>query len=169
MTSQDTITKKNIFILYIKGARPKTLLASVLPVAASYTLAHFHFSSELNSHAFLLLIFAILSAMAIQIATNLFNDAIDFEKGADRHRVGPKRITNDTTMPPVLVKRMANFTLIAAALFGIPLIIQGGWPIFFMGVLSLYLSYGYTGGPFPLAYLGLGELFVFLFFGLFVS
>jgi len=152
---------------FVVGSRPKTLLAAIIPPLVAFFYAKKLGLTTYCEDHLMLLIFCLLSAVFIQIATNLFNDALDFEKGADKNRVGPIRITNDTSLPPRYVKKMASFTLTLAALLGIPLIIQGGFPIFFFGAISLYLAYGYTGGPYPLAYKGLGELFVFIFFGLF--
>src|SRR5262249_10932999 len=107
------------------------------------------------------------SCMCLQIATNFFNDALDSLKGADTgERLGPLRIT-------AAGMRSANAVLVAAALllfmsiaFSIPLIIYRGWPMLAIGVPSLWFCYGYTGGPWPLAYRGLGEIFVVIFFGL---
>lgn len=109
----------------------------------------------------------LFASFLIQIATNLINDAIDFEKGADTaERVGPVRVTQSGLLTAKQVKRGAYICLAVAFLTGIPLVLHGGWPIMVIGLLSLAMAYGYTGGPFPLAYLGLGDLFVILFFGL---
>ncbi|MEK6554897.1 MAG: 1,4-dihydroxy-2-naphthoate octaprenyltransferase, partial [Bdellovibrionota bacterium] len=90
----------------------------------------------------------------------------DFHKGADtEHRVGPKRVTQSGLLKPRMVMVGGVFFLFLALLCGIPLVIQGGWPIVIIGAVSLFLAYSYTGGIFPLAYLGLGDLFVLLFFG----
>lgn len=109
----------------------------------------------------------LLSALAIQVATNLFNDAIDFEKGADGDlRLGPRRVTASGDLKSKYVMGGGIIALVAACGFAIPLIEARGWPILVIGLPSLYFSFGYTGGPMPLAYRGLGELFVILFFGL---
>jgi 1,4-dihydroxy-2-naphthoate octaprenyltransferase len=105
--------------------------------------------------------------MCLQIATNLFNDALDSIKGSDtKERLGPVRITASGMMPPKTVMTVAAGVLVLATLFSIPLIWYRGWPIIAIGIPSLYFCFGYTGGPMPLAYRGLGELFVVLFFGL---
>ncbi len=110
---------------------------------------------------------ALFGALFIQIATNLFNDAIDFKKGADtEHRVGPQRATQMGWLTGKQVMRMAFFFLALAVACGVPLVFRGGETIVIIGVLSLLMAYAYTGGPFPLAYLGLGDLFVVIFFGL---
>jgi 1,4-dihydroxy-2-naphthoate octaprenyltransferase len=110
---------------------------------------------------------AAFSAGFIQIGTNLVNDAIDFHKGADTHeRIGPQRVTQSGLLSSKQVMMGAAICFLAATALGLPLVIQGGWPIVAIGLLSLAFAYGYTGGPYPLAYKGLGELFVILFFGL---
>ena len=111
-------------------------------------------------------LFALGGAILIQIATNFINDALDFKKGADTaDRLGPVRVTQAGLLSGEAVMRAAYLCLAGAAVMGIPLIARGGWPLLTIGVLSILAAYAYTGGPFPLAYHGLGELFVLLFFG----
>lgn len=144
------------------AARPKTLPAAIVPVWAGCVL-----SWKLTGvfHVWLA-ICTLGGAIAIQIATNFFNDAIDHAKGADTtKRLGPRRVTASGMMSRKQVLRWAFRFLILAALFGAFLIEARGWPILAIGIPSLFLAYGYTGGPFPLAYRGMGELFVILFFG----
>jgi 1,4-dihydroxy-2-naphthoate octaprenyltransferase len=113
-----------------------------------------------------ILLFTLVSAVSVQIATNLFNDLIDFKKGADKEtRLGPQRMTAAGLITPKKMLMMALFFVALATLTGLPLVLHGGWPILVIGLISIALSYMYTGGPFPLAYLGLGDLFVILFFG----
>ncbi len=147
---------------WLLAFRPKTLTAALVPVLVASAFAHLE-GFTLSGW----LLFCILgSALCIQIATNLFNDAIDFKKGADKTRVGPTRVTQSGLIGEKTVFAVAGgFCLLALAL-GIPLVMQGGWPLMIVGLSSLFLAYGYTGGPFPLAYLGLGDLFVILYFGL---
>lgn len=110
---------------------------------------------------------ALAGAVLIQIATNFINDAIDFEKGADTgERLGPLRVTQAGLLSASAVMRGAVVCLVGAALCGIPLILRGGWPLLAIGLASMAMAYAYTGGPYPLAYHGLGELFVIVFFGL---
>ena len=145
------------------AARPKTLPAAIVPVWLGCCLA-FQQKGEWSP---LLMSCTLLSAIFIQIATNLFNDAIDANKGADTiHRIGPRRVTATGLVSQKVVFRWAFIFLTLASLSALPLIYQRGWIVLAIGLPSLYLSYGYTGGKFPLAYLGLGEVFVFLFFGL---
>lgn len=142
--------------------RPKTLTAALVPIGLASFLAH-HEGFAVSK---LVLFAALWSSFLIQIATNLFNDAIDFEKGADtKDRIGPTRITQSGQASARQVYLAAGACLFGALLGGIYLVAQGGWPIVLIGSCSLFLAYSYTGGPFPLAYLGLGDLFVILFFG----
>lgn len=145
------------------ASRPKTLPAAIVPVWAGCALAwklHGGFDAGL---AFLTL----AGAVFIQIGTNLFNDAIDAAKGADtERRTGPVRATASGLLPRKTVLAAAAVFLALATACGLGLFLRAGWPILAIGVPSLYLAYGYTGGPFPLAYRGMGELFVVIFFGL---
>lgn len=145
------------------ATRPKTLPAAIVPVWAGCALAWKLSGSCDFGHAILTL----AGAVFIQIGTNLFNDAIDAGKGADtERRIGPIRATASGLLPRKTVLAGAAVFLGLATLCGIFLFLHAGWPILAIGLPSLYLAYGYTGGPFPLAYRGLGELFVVLFFGL---
>src|SRR5207302_6053894 len=91
---------------------------------------------------------------------------IYFKRGADTHeRLGPVRVTQAGLLSATAVLLGAYASFGFAALCGIPLIVRGGWPILVIGVVSIIAAYAYTGGPFPLAYHGLGELFVLIFFG----
>jgi len=148
---------------WVLAARPKTLPAAIVPVWAGCLLA-----KELTRNFDLrLAVLTALGAIFIQIATNFFNDVIDAEKGADTlDRVGPQRATVSGLLSRRAVYTGAIFILLQAIVCGFLLYQVRGWAILAIGVPSLYLSYGYTGGPFPLAYRGLGEVFVVLFFGL---
>lgn len=154
----------------ILAARPKTLPAGIVAVWAGCMIVH-KFSVHLPETGiklnWMLALFTVLSCMCIQIACNFFNDAIDATKNADTEkRQGPRRITAGGDMKPLTVKIWGCLFLSAATLLSIPLIEAQGWPIIAIGIPSLFFAYGYTGGPWPLAYHGLGELFVLLFFGL---
>lgn len=148
---------------FILGARPKTLLAGVIPPLVSYA----YFMSFKKPSELTYLFLCVFGALFIQLATNFFNDVIDFEKGADTKRVGPTRVTASGLVDMKTVRLWAKSCVLLGALCGIPLILRGGWPFVVLGLISLYLTYGYTGGKVSLAYRGLGELFVFIFFGLF--
>lgn len=145
---------------WVLAARPKTLSAAIVPVIMAAALARPRID-------WLILLCALLGAVLIQIATNFINDALDFEKGADTgERLGPLRVTQAGLLSASAVKRGAFVCLAGAALCGVPLILRGGWPLLAIGLASMAMAYAYTGGPYPLAYHGLGELFVVLFFGL---
>ena len=152
-----------IFKACFLASRPKTLPAAVVPVWAGCVLA-WKLSGSFN---LLLALCTLGGAVAIQIATNFFNDAIDARKGADtERRLGPTRVTASGMMAQKTVMRLAMVFLGIAVLCGVVLYQARGWPILAIGIPSLFLAYGYTGGPFPLAYRGMGELFVIGFFGL---
>lgn len=143
---------------WILAARPKTLSAAVVPVLIGTALA--------DRIVWWVFACALLGAMLIQIATNFINDALDFKKGADTgERLGPVRVTQAGLLSADAVMRGAWISLFGAALCGIPLILRGGWPMLAIGLTSIAAAYLYTGGPYPLAYHGLGEVFVLLFFG----
>lgn len=145
------------------ASRPKTLVAAVFPVLVGTSLAS---AMNFQIHWFFAIL-ALSAAMLIQIATNFFNDAIDFEKGADNEaRLGPSRATQSGWMSSELMKRFAFSCLAAVFLLALPIIYIFGWPVLALCMLCLFLTYSYTGGPFPLSYLGLGEIFVILFFGI---
>ncbi|MBY0554619.1 1,4-dihydroxy-2-naphthoate octaprenyltransferase [bacterium] len=148
---------------WILAARPKTLSASLVPIIATVGLVRgLGYSIE-----WWIVVFALLSSFCIQIGTNLVNDAMDFKKGADTEtRIGPKRVTQQGIFTFKQVMLVASLFFLLSAFFGIPLVIKGGMPILAIGVVSILMGYAYTSGPMPLAYHGLGDLFVILFFGL---
>ena len=109
---------------------------------------------------------ALLGALLIQIGTNLSNDYFDFVKGADtEERLGPARATQAGWIRPEIILRSSLLVFAAAVIIGIFLVLRGGWPIILIGIASVICGILYTGGPYPLAYLGLGEVFVVIFFG----
>ncbi len=143
--------------------RPRTLPAGLVPVAVGSTLAAGSWTLPHPGRAAV----AAMCALLIQIATNFYNDYADFVRGADTGaRLGPRRATQQGWLPPQRVRQAALATFAVAALLGLSLVAIGGWPILAIGAASLAMGLAYTGGPYPLAYHGLGELFVFLFFGL---
>ena len=148
---------------YLLASRPKTLPAAIVPVWVGCALAY-HLTGAWDGW---LAFYTVMGAVWIQVATNFFNDAIDSEKGADTDaRLGPVRATATGRLSLKTVYIAAFVCLLLASAFGWPLFVARGWPMIVIAVPSFYLAYGYTGGPFPLAYKGLGELFVILFFGL---
>lgn len=147
---------------WILASRPKTLTAAAAPVVAGTGLA-----AHRGTEAALPALAALVGALLIQITTNLANDYYDFVHGGDTHeRVGPLRVTQAGLLSPKAVKWGTAVTAGAALLVGIYLAWVGGWPIIVAGLASLACAVLYTGGPYPLAYHGLGEVFVFIFFGL---
>ncbi|RYD25187.1 MAG: 1,4-dihydroxy-2-naphthoate octaprenyltransferase, partial [Verrucomicrobiaceae bacterium] len=147
----------------VLAARPKTLPAAIVPVWVGCVLAW----KLTGSFNLLLALCTLGGSIAIQIATNFFNDAIDAAKGADTEkRLGPTRVTASGMMKSATVIRLACVFLGLATVCGVVLYQARGWPVIAIGIPSLFLAYGYTGGPFPLAYRGMGEIFVVLFFGL---
>lgn len=144
--------------------RPKTLTIALVPVLVGSTLGWLH-SGQLS---WTVLGATLLAAVLIQAGTNLHNDAADFERGADRigTRLGPPRVTAAGWLSAAQVRRGAGISFALAMLLGGYLIWVGGWPILTVGLASIAAGVAYTGGPRPVAYSGLGELFVWLFFGL---
>ncbi len=153
----------NKFQSIILAFRPKTLTASLVPCVAATALA----SAEKFPIRWWIFIYALAASFLIQIGTNLVNDAMDFKKGADTNeRIGPQRITRAGILSGTQVMLLATVFFIGAVVFGLPLVLEGGKPIVLIGILSVMMGYAYTAGPFPLAYRGLGDLFVIIFFGL---
>jgi 1,4-dihydroxy-2-naphthoate octaprenyltransferase len=149
--------------IWLLAIRPRTLSISVVPVMVGTSLAW----AEHRLFAWPTLLATLGGALLIQIGTNLHNDAADFERGADTpQRLGPRRVSAEGWLEPRRVRQAAHLSFAGAFLSGIYLVWLGGWPIIVLGLLSLMAAYGYTGGPRPVAYTPLGELFVFLFFGL---
>ena len=148
--------------LWIQAARPKTLTAAAAPVFVGAGLAEAH-----GTLALLPVVAAFAGAILIQIGTNLANDYYDFVRGGDTpDRVGPVRVTQAGLIPAEDVWRGMVVVLAAAIAVGVYLVFLGGWPIVWIGLASLLCAVAYTGGPYPLAYHGLGDPFVFVFFGL---
>lgn len=148
--------------VWVDAARPRTLPAAVAPVLVGAAFA-WHDGVFSAGASALCLAFALL----VQIGTNFANDYYDFMKGADTAaRVGPRRAVAAGLVAPTTMRgaMVAVFTI--AFLVGLGLLPWGGWPLLVIGVASIVCGIAYTGGPWPLGYLGLGDVFVFLFFGL---
>jgi len=147
---------------WVLAARPRTLSLSMAPVAVGATLA---WAAE-HKVAWAAVLAALVGSMLIQIATNLHNDAADAERGGDgADRVGPLRATAAGLLAGGAVKRGALLCFALAALAGVYLVAVGGWPILLLGLASIASGWAYTGGPRPIAYSPLGEVFVIAFFG----
>jgi 1,4-dihydroxy-2-naphthoate octaprenyltransferase len=146
---------------WVLASRPATLTAAVVPVLAGTAVAH-----ALGEFRKGPAVAALLGAMMIQIGTNLANDVFDAEKGADTHeRLGPTRAVQAGLLTPSAVRAgmIVAFGLAAAA--GLYLAAVAGWPVIAIGIASILSGIAYTGGPYPLGYHGLGDLFVMAFFG----
>jgi 1,4-dihydroxy-2-naphthoate octaprenyltransferase len=147
---------------WILATRPQTLTVGVVPVLVGAALSASH--PGLRPLAVLT---ALLGAVWIQIGTNLANDVFDFEKGADTaERLGPLRVTQAGLISPAAMRRAMWLSFALAMLCGVYLTSVAGWPIVVIGLLSIASGVAYTGGPYPLGYNGLGDVFVFAFFGL---
>lgn len=144
------------------AVRPKTLPAAVAPVVVGTALA----VSD-NSFRHFPALAALFGALLLQIGVNLANDYFDYMKGIDTpERLGPIRVTQSGLIPANNVRTAMLITLGLGSLVGVYLIGIGGWPVLIIGAASILSAFGYSGGPFPLASHGLGDLFVFVFFGL---
>lgn len=147
--------------IWLLAARPKTLPAAVAPVVVGIALAveagAFHAAAAAC---------ALLGALFIQIGTNYANDYHDFVQGADTtDRKGPMRVTAAGLVTPAATRNAAVVAFALAVAAGTYLMIRGGWPIVAIGVASLLCGWLYTAGRFSLAYLGIADLFVLVFFG----
>jgi 1,4-dihydroxy-2-naphthoate octaprenyltransferase len=162
MAATDTRSMPPGFRIWLMAARPRTLPAAVAPVLVGTALAGF-------AHVFhpLRFLAALLSAIFIQVGTNLSNDYSDARRGADTEdRLGPVRVTAGGLVPPKQVLVATYLTFGLAVLAGIYLIVVAGWQLLLVGAASILAGVLYTGGPRPYGYEGLGEVFVFLFFGI---
>lgn len=164
MTNQQRVNVPSISPVraWVLAARLPTLPAAVVPVLVGTAVA-----VQAGSFRLLPFIAAMVAAVLIQIGTNLANDYFDFHKGADTtERIGPLRVTQSGLIAVDTVRTGMLVTFGLAALVGLYLVFVGGWPILIIGLLSIAAAILYTGGPWPLGYNGLGDLFVFVFFGL---
>ena len=156
-----SVTSPSALRIWVMAARPKTLPLGVAPVLVGTALAGF-------LHVFhpLRFVAALLGAVFIQIGANLSNDYSDAHRGADTEdRLGPVRVTAGGLVPPSQVLIATYLTFGLAVLCGVYLIAVAGWQLLLIGVASIIAGVLYTGGPRPYGYEGLGERFVFLFFG----
>ena len=145
------------------ASRPKTLIVSIAPVFLGLSLA-FH-NGYFNS--FFIGLFTLIAAILIQIGTNLINDLYDFLNGADNaNRIGPVRVVQSGLLSESSVRLGAFLCFGLSLLIGIYLVFIGGIPILLIGSFAVLSGYCYTAGPYPLGYNGLGDIFVFIFFGL---
>lgn len=148
---------------WLLAARPHTLGVTLSGVLAACTLA-WHQKGGLD---WPVAIVTFLAAILIQIATNLFNDAGDYESGIDRgERLGPDRAVAKGWLGTRQVKQAGLGCLALAFVLGVYLVVVGGWPIVLLGLVALFCGWAYTLGPAPISHGPLGEIFVWVFFGL---
>jgi 1,4-dihydroxy-2-naphthoate octaprenyltransferase len=145
--------------IWVDGARPRTLPAAIAPVLVATALAGDSFNP-------LTALLALIVSLSLQIGVNYANDYSDGIRGTDNDRIGPSRITAEGLAKPVQVKSAAFISFSVAAVAGLGLAITTSWWLIAVGALCIAAAWGYTGGKNPYGYMGLGELFVFIFFGL---
>jgi 1,4-dihydroxy-2-naphthoate octaprenyltransferase len=147
--------------LWLSASRPKTLAAAVVPVLVGASIAWYDEMFRIDTT-----LVALFCAFAIQIGTNFANDYFDFVKGADTdERLGFERATAAGLISPETMKGATIITMLTAFITGLYLVWIGGWIVLIIGLSSLLFGVLYTGGPYPLGYNGLGDIFVFIFFG----
>jgi 1,4-dihydroxy-2-naphthoate octaprenyltransferase len=150
----------------VAGARPRTLPAAVVPVAVGAGVAVGSGESFADGVVWWRIVGALAVSLLLQVGVNYANDYSDGVRGTDDVRVGPMRLVATGTASARSVKRAALLTFLLAALIGVALAASTSWWLIAVGALAILAAWGYTGGPKPYGYLGLGELFVFVFFGL---
>lgn len=144
---------------WVLAARVRTLPAAAVPVVIGASLTRPHTYNVLNT------LLCLIVALALQIGTNYANDYSDGVRGTDEVRVGPFRLTASKLVPPLAVKRAAFFFFFVAAVAGLFLSIRSTWIFIPLGMSAVAAGWFYTGGPRPYGYIGLGELFVMIYFG----
>ena len=148
--------------LWIQGARPKTLPAAIAPVVVGAACAQLESSTQNN---WLSAVFALVVSLALQVAVNYANDYSDGIRGTDKNRVGPLRLVGSGAKKPADVKKATFLAFGVAAVFGFVLAATTTWWLLLVGVFCFLAGWFYTGGKHPYGYLGFGEVFVFIFFG----
>ncbi|MFA4922997.1 MAG: 1,4-dihydroxy-2-naphthoate polyprenyltransferase [Ignavibacteriaceae bacterium] len=153
--------KYSTFEIWFLASRPKTLFAAFVPVIVGASLALAEEKLNLTAS-----VVALFCSILFQVGANFTNDLYDFLKGADtKKRIGPLRVLNAGLVSPRQMELAILFNFGLAFMLGLYLVYLGGYFILLIGLLSIIASLAYTAGPYPLAYHGLGEIFVFLFFG----
>jgi 1,4-dihydroxy-2-naphthoate octaprenyltransferase len=147
---------------WVAGARPRTLPAAIVPVVVGTAAAHAGDGALIWWRAAA----ALVVAVAVQVGTNYVNDYADGIRGTDDVRVGPVRLVGQKLASPGAVKRAAIVSFAVAGITGLALCAAAGWWLALVGAAAILAGWFYTGGPRPYGYAGLGELFVFVFFGL---
>jgi len=148
--------------IWFQGARPKTLGAAIAPVLVGSSIAYYE-----KSFSLIISLLALVVSVSIQIAVNYANDYSDGIKGTDDQRVGPVRLVGQKLASPQAVKTAAMLFFLVAALSGLFItILSKQWWFLLLGLSAFIAAWTYTGGPKPYGYAGLGEVFVFIYFGL---
>jgi 1,4-dihydroxy-2-naphthoate octaprenyltransferase len=145
--------------VWVTGARIRTLPAAIAPILVASALAGSNFD-------LLPAVLALLVSLSLQVGVNYANDYSDGVRGSDDNRVGPVRITAGGLASPGAVKSAAFISFGIASVAGLGLAVLSSWWLIVVGIFSIAAAWGYTGGKNPYGYLGLGEVFVFIFFGL---
>ena len=149
---------------WLMAIRPQTLPVGAAPILVGVAVAE---TSAVSGIRFDLALLCLITALLLQILSNLANDFFDFKKGADTvDRLGPPRAMQQGFISSRRMKAGIAIVSISSAITGGVLVWHGGWPYVVLGILAIVSAIAYTGGPFPLGYNGLGDIFVFLFFGL---
>lgn len=146
--------------IWIEAGRLRTIPASVVPVLVGSSLAFAH-----NQFHWDIFVVSILCSMLFQLTSNFTNDVYDFRRGADEQRVGPKRLVASGVISQKAMITAIFVTASVSFVLGLYLVYLHGFIVLLIGISSLFFAWMYTGGPYPLAYNGLGDVFVFLFFG----
>ena len=154
-------TTPNFLQRWWLAIRPKTLPAAIAPVILGWAIAY-----QSGSFHILAALASLMIALLIQIGTNLINDVVDLSRGADTEaRTGPTRVTQSGMLTPQQVWAGVIVAFGVSVLLGLYLVLITGLPALILGIASLLAGIAYTAGPYPLAYNGLGGLFVLIFFG----
>lgn len=157
-----TVSESSKISVWIAATRPRTLAAAVVPVALGTAVAFAEGKASMLP-AFV----ALFCALLIQIGTNFINEIYDFRRGADTaERLGPTRAVAAGLLTEREMTTGAALVLGTAFVAGLYLVYVGGWVILAIGLASIFFAWAYTGGAYPLAYNGLGDVFVFIFFGI---
>lgn len=154
--------KSSKILIWLRASRPQTLAAALIPVMVGVSISYSYGYSRWD-----ISVMVLLCAILIQIGTNFANDYYDFVKGADNdERIGFERATSAGLVTPNVMLKATISTMFIAFIAGLYLVWIGGWVVLLIGLLSILFGILYTGGPYPLGYNGLGDLFVFIFFGI---
>lgn len=153
--------------MWWQGARPRTLPASLAPVAVGAGSAAFTNTNGYHPRELIITALCAVVALALQVGVNYANDYSDGVRGTDAERLGPVRLVGQGLAPPTHVRGAAFAAFAVAAVAGLALVlITGLWWLLAVGAAAIAAAWFYTGGPKPYGYAGLGEVFVFVFFGL---